>query len=59
MNDILTAADFEKAVQVKPATIGDWLKAVSDFRLDVPRVTGEKSVPLKAMPPAEWALVAA
>jgi len=49
-------ADFLAGVEVKPATIADWLIAIA--KLPVPHVSGVKVVQLAAMPPAEWELVA-
>ncbi|MBT2300405.1 hypothetical protein J7E70_07995 [Variovorax paradoxus] len=49
-------ADFLAGVEVKPATIADWLIAIA--KLPVPHVSGTKVVQLKAMPEEHWELVA-
>ena len=47
-----------RGLEVKEATVSDWLRATVGAHMDVNHVFGEKRVPLRAAPEDHWGLCA-
>lgn len=45
-----------RGLEVKEATVSDWLRATVGMHMDVKHVQGELRVPLRAAPEENWSL---
>ena len=55
-DDLWGVGEFLSGLEVKEASIADWLRATVGAHMDVRHVMGEKVVSLRAAPEACWSI---